>query len=266
VPWAGRTVRAESAPWVGCGSSTKEGFIIAADPPSTGHTVSSATCRAPVITRTRRTIVFRAFLMPRHSPSVPVENLALRNPDAPAPEEVEVDRGPSKSQKKRDMTALQKLGEELVEYTSERLEKVELSDDLRQAIDDARTIRDHEGRRRQMQYIGRLMRDVDVAPIRAAIDAWAGASREEAAALHALERWRERLLEDDAALTAFATEHTAALSPDTLQRLRNAIRMARKERAESRPPKHFRELFKLIRGAVDADLPPTSATGEDDAR
>ncbi|MEO8937663.1 MAG: ribosome biogenesis factor YjgA [Burkholderiaceae bacterium] len=198
--------------------------------------------------------------MPRHSPSVPVENLALRDPNAVATEDDEVDARPSKSQKKRDMTALQKLGEELVGYTSDRLEKVEMPDDLRQAVDEARNIRDHEGRRRQMQYIGRLMRDVDTAPIRAAIEAWAGASREEAAALHGLERWRERLLEDDAALTAFATEHTAALSPDTLQRLRNAIRMARKERSESRPPKHFRELFRLIRAAV-GDEPAALVSG-----
>ena len=189
--------------------------------------------------------------MPRHSPSVPVENLALRNPDDPAIDEGPIYTKPSKSQLKRDMTALQKLGEELVGYPAERLERVELPDDLRRALDEARSIHDHEGRRRQMQYIGRLMRDVDVAPIRAAIDAFAGASRADAAALHALERWRERLLEDDAALTAFAGEHTAALAPDTLQRLRNAIRMARKERSEGRPPKHFRELFKLLRNVVD---------------
>ncbi len=196
--------------------------------------------------------------MPRHSPSVPVENLALRIEGEPRPEDVETYTKPSKSQKKRDMTALQKLGEELVEYSADRLEKVEMPDDLRRAIDEVRSIRDHEGRRRQMQYIGRLMRDVDIAPIKAAIDAWAGASREEAAALHALERWRERLLEDDDALTAFATEHTAALSPDLLQRLRTAIRMARKERSEAKPPKHYRELFRLIRTAI-GDEPPAQA-------
>ncbi len=208
--------------------------------------------------------------MPRHSPSVPVENLALRNPDEPAIDEGPLYTKPSKSQLKRDMTALQKLGEELVGYTSERLEKVELPDDLRQAIDDARKIRDHEGRRRQMQYIGRLMRDVDVDPIRAAIEAFDGASREEAAALHALEGWRERLIDDDAALTAFAVEHTAALSPDTLQRLRNTIRMARKERAEAKPPKHFRELFRLVRSVVEGESGPQEGANaeaqDDDAR
>ena len=183
-------------------------------------------------------------------------------PTAPVPiehgaDDPERDGRPSKSQKKRDMTALQKLGETLVEQPADRLDKVELPDDLRRAIDEARSIRDHEGRRRQMQYIGRLMRDVDVAPIRSAIEAWAGASRDEAAALHALERWRERLFADDAALTDFAAAHTAALSPDTLQRLRTTIRMARKERADHaikpRPPKHYRELFKLVRAVVGGD-------------
>jgi ribosome-associated protein len=163
------------------------------------------------------------------------------------------DAKPSKSQKKRDMTALQKLGEELVTHAPERLARVEMPDGLRRAVDEARSIRDHEGRRRQMQYIGRLMRDVDVAPIRAAIDAWAGASRAEAAALHELERWRERLIEDDEALTAFAAEHTAALAPDTLQSLRATIRASRKEHADGRPPKHYRELFRLIRGIVGGD-------------
>ena len=189
--------------------------------------------------------------MPRHSPSVPVENLALRIDGERPVEEPEEYTKPSKSQLKRDMTALQKLGEVLVEQPSDRLDKIGLPEDLRRAIDEARGIRDHEGRRRQMQYIGRLMRDVEVAPIKAAIDAWAGASRDEAAALHALERWRDRLLEDDDALTAFAGEYTAALNPDVLQRLRTSIRMARKERAEARPPKHFRELFRLIRDAID---------------
>ena len=192
--------------------------------------------------------------MPRHSPSEPVENLALRVPgEAPFDDEPEADARPSKSQQKRDMTALQKLGEELVGYPAERLERIDLPDDLRSAVDEARRIRDHEGRRRQMQYIGRLMRDVDAAPIRAAIEAFEGVSRENAAALHELERWRERLIDDDAALTEFAAEHTAALSPATLQQLRNAIRMSRKEKSEGRPPKHFRELFRLVRTVIGDD-------------
>jgi ribosome-associated protein len=160
---------------------------------------------------------------------------------------------PSKSQAKRDMTALQKLGVELVDQTPERLARVDIPDNLRGAIEHARSIRDHEGRRRQLQYIGRLMRDVDPEPIRAALAAWSRQSRAEAAALHALEAWRDRLLEDDEALTAFASEHTAALAPDTLQRLRQAVRGSRKERAEGKSPHHYRELFRLIRAITERD-------------
>jgi ribosome-associated protein len=160
---------------------------------------------------------------------------------------------PSKSQQKRDMTALQKLGEELVEQSAERLDRVDMPEGLRTAIDDARRIHDHEGRRRQMQYIGRLMRDVDPAPIRAALDAWAGASRAETNLLHELERWRERLLEDEEALAGFATEYPAALNPATLQRLRAAVRATKKERADNRPPKNYRELFRLVRAVVVGD-------------
>lgn len=158
---------------------------------------------------------------------------------------------PSKSQKKRDVTALQKLGEELVMQSEERLLRVAMSESLRAAIADAQRITNHEGRRRQMQYIGKLMRDVDIEPIRAALAGWAGAKGAETAALHALERWRERLLDDDAALTEFATAHTAALNPATMQRLRNAIRMTKKERAENKPPKYFRELFQLLKEIVE---------------
>ena len=154
---------------------------------------------------------------------------------------------------KRDMTALQKLGEELVAHTAERLERVEMPDGLRTAIDDARRITDHEGRRRQMQYIGRLMRDVDPAPIRAALDAWTGASRAETALLHDLERWRENLLIDDDALMRFASEHTAVLNPSTMQQLRATIRAAKKERADQRPPKNYRELFRMVREIVAGD-------------
>lgn len=188
------------------------------------------------------------------SPSRPPSG-PFADPHGPPPADDPPDAraGPSKSQKKRDMVALQKLGERLVEQPPDRLDRVEMPDTLRRAIDEARSIRDHEGRRRQMQYIGRLMRDVDAEPIRAALDAWAGASRADAAALHGLERWRDRLIADDDALTAFAAEHTAALAPSTLQRLRVAIRMSRKERDEGRPPRHFRELFRLIRAIVDGE-------------
>lgn len=161
--------------------------------------------------------------------------------------------GPSKSQKKRDMTALQKLGEELVAQPRDRLLRVPMPDNLLDAIKEAQDIRDHEGKRRQLQYVGKLMRSVDPEPIRAALDAWKGSSKAETAALHALERWRERLLADDEALQKLTAQHTAALNPDTLRELRTAIRMARKEQKDGKPPKHFRELFQILKTIIQDD-------------
>jgi ribosome-associated protein len=155
---------------------------------------------------------------------------------------------PSKTRRKKDMHALQALGETLVELSSAQLAEVEMPDDLRDAVLEARRINGHEGRRRQLQYIGRLMRDVDPAPIRAKLDEWRGQSREATAHMHAIERWRDRLIENDAALTDFANEHPGA----DLQALRAMIRETRRERAAERPPKHFRELYRLLRDAMQA--------------
>jgi len=165
---------------------------------------------------------------------------------------------PSKSQRKRDMTALQKLGEELVDQPRDRLERVTMPDSLRDAIYQAQRINSHEGRRRQLQFIGKLMRDVETEPIRQALDAWNGASGAETALLHSLERWRNRLLEDDRALDVLSAHHSAALNPVTMQQLRTHIRQARREQAEGRPPKHYRELFQVLKAIIaDASFRPS---------
>lgn len=158
------------------------------------------------------------------------------------------DEKPSKTRRKKDMHELQALGEALVELSAERLGAVDIPADLRDAVTEARRITKHEARRRQMQYIGRLMRDVDPAPIRAKLDEWNGQSRDATAALHRVERWRERLLADDDALTEFARAYPGA----ALQPLRACLREARKEREAQKPPRHFRELFHLIK-SIDAD-------------
>lgn len=155
------------------------------------------------------------------------------------------DETPSKTRKKAQMHALQKLGVELVELSKERLASMQLPETLVEAIRDAQRITAHEGRRRQMQYIGRLMRDIDPAPIQERLDAWRGQSKAEIARQHGMERLRDKLIADDAALTEFAQKH-----PDVdLQALRNLIRNARKEATEGRPPKSYREIFKVIRDA-----------------
>ena len=112
---------------------------------------------------------------------------------------------PSKSQRKRDMQALQDMGAELVELSPERLARIDMPDALRGAIREAQRLTRHEARRRQLQYIGRLMRDADPAPIREALDAVKGVSAIENARQHRLEKLRERLLEDEAVLTEIGT-------------------------------------------------------------
>ena len=151
----------------------------------------------------------------------------------------------SKTKKKAQSHALQKLGAELVDLSKERLAAMDIPESLREAIREAQRITAHEGRRRQMQYIGRLMRDIDPAPIQERLDAWNGQSKAEVARQHGMERMREKLIADDTALTEFAAKHPGV----DIQLLRNLIRNARKETAEGRPPKAFREIFKIIRDA-----------------
>ncbi len=150
---------------------------------------------------------------------------------------------PSKSQRKRDMQALQDMGAELVELSPERLARIDMPDALRGAIREAQRLTRHEARRRQMQYIGRLMRDADPAPIREALDAVKGVSAIENARQHRLEKLRERLLEDEAVLTEIGAAHPGA----DITRLRQLRRNALKDRDEGRPPRAFRELFRLLR-------------------
>ncbi|HTY02338.1 MAG TPA: ribosome biogenesis factor YjgA [Rhodocyclaceae bacterium] len=153
------------------------------------------------------------------------------------------DERPSKSQAKRDMDALQALGARLVAISAERLAKIDMPDDLRDAVRDAQRFTKHEARRRQLQYIGRLMRGLDPAPIQAAIDEIDGVSAAANARQHALERLRERLLEDESALDEIARRTTGA----DFQRLRQLRRNALKERAEQKPPRAYRELFRVLR-------------------
>lgn len=144
------------------------------------------------------------------------------------------------------MHALQKLGAALVELSAAHLAHMALPEDLARAVHEARRIRSHEARRRQLQLIGRLMRALDAAPIRAQLAAVEGGSAAERARHQRLEHWRARLMEDDDALTEFAGTHRVA----DLQNLRALLRNARKEQKEGRPPRAYRELFRVIREAA----------------
>jgi ribosome-associated protein len=152
----------------------------------------------------------------------------------------EYDR-PSKSELKRQSDALQKLGEQLIEAPRDRVKRVPMPDNLRDAILMCQTITNHEGKRRQVQFVGKLMRSLDeeeVGVIQRTIESWKGTSKAEAAALHALERRRDKLLADDKALTQLLEEHP---------QLRTLIRNARKEQAENKPPKAYREIFQILK-------------------
>jgi ribosome-associated protein len=153
---------------------------------------------------------------------------------------------PSKSELKRQMTALQKLGEELVAEPRDRVKRVPMPEDVRDAILECQQIKDHEGRRRQMQYVGKKMRTLEpdeIAAIQKMLDSWKGASKSETAALHAVERKRDKLLADDKALTQLLAEHPQLEA----QHLRTLIRNARKEQAENKPPKAYREIFQILK-------------------
>jgi ribosome-associated protein len=149
----------------------------------------------------------------------------------------------SKTRRKREMHALQAIGEELVGLSENRLARLELPDSLRAAILDARRISQRGAQRRQMQYIGRLMRDVDAGDIQRQLDAIRAGSAKEVAFLHRAERWRERLLSDDTAVAAFVDEFSAV----DVQKLRTILRNAKREAAAEKPPRYYRELFREIR-------------------
>ncbi|HJV85548.1 MAG TPA: ribosome biogenesis factor YjgA [Noviherbaspirillum sp.] len=163
---------------------------------------------------------------------------------------------PSKSQLKREMTALQELGEELVAQPKDRVMRVPMPEDVREAILDCQKIKDHEGRRRQLQFVGKKMRSLEeeeVAAIQRVLDGWKGASRSETAAMHALERQREKLLADDQALTELKAQHPEV----DVQQLRALIRNARKEQAENKPPKAYREIFQILKQLQPQPATPT---------
>ena len=155
--------------------------------------------------------------------------------------------GPSKSQQKRDVEALQALGEELVKLPDSQFKRIELPDDLRTAVAACRKITQNGALRRQKQYIGKLMRRIDPAPLQAQLDVFNGVSAEANVKLHQAEKWRDKLIADNEALTPFLNSHPGA----DATHLRQLIRNARDEAARSKPPKAFREIFRVIREAIE---------------
>jgi ribosome-associated protein len=162
---------------------------------------------------------------------------------------------PSKTQRKKTMLELQELGEELASLSQEQLEKIALPEILLDALLQAKRITKHEARRRQGQYIGRLMRDVEAGEIRAYLERIRGKSAALTAYHHRLERWRDELIADDAVLESFTVEHPGC----DIQHLRQLVRNARKERDEHKPPRAFRQLFQVLKEQVPAPVVPTNS-------
>ena len=150
----------------------------------------------------------------------------------------------SKSQRKRDMHALQALGQQLVELPKEQFEKITLEENLYDAIVDARNIRQHGARKRQLQYIGKIMRNIDAGPIQEQLNTIEGHSSQATQALHYIERWRDRLLEEgDHALEELVKQYQQA----DRQYLRQLLRNAQKEMLANKAPKSARALFRYLR-------------------
>lgn len=178
------------------------------------------------------------------------ESLPVRLIDPDAEPEFDPDDvydGPSKSQKKREVEALQDLGTELVKLPDAQFKRIELPEDLRAAVAECRRITQNSALRRQRQYIGKLMRSIDPAPIQAQLDAFRGVSAAENAKLHQAEKWREKLIADNEALTRFLDTYPHV----DVTHLRHLIRNTRDEAARNKPPKAFRELYRAIRAAME---------------
>ena len=173
------------------------------------------------------------------------------DPFSPSDDAVDPDERPSKTQRKKESHALQDLGEALVALPESRVKDLAIAENLRDAVHEYRRTRTHEGKRRQMQYIGKLMRGTDTGPIRQAVlDMQLGRAKD-ALSLHESERWRAELVASDDAVTGFLQEF-----PGTdAQQLRSLIRSARKDAAlqpEQRSGRAFREVFQFIKQSREA--------------
>jgi ribosome-associated protein len=165
--------------------------------------------------------------------------------------------GPSKSQLKRDMHALVDLGRELVDLSPERLKQLPLAERLYDAIRLAQRTTSREGLRRQIHYVGKLMRDAPADEIRTLLDTWKNGSRDQTRAMHRLEALRDRLLKEDSALTNLLQKYPHA----DIQHIRTLIREGRKEataneslrQGQEPQRKHYRALFQALKTLQDPD-------------
>ena len=150
---------------------------------------------------------------------------------------------PSKTKLKAEADAQQALGVKLSELPKDKLQKLNLPEDVLAAVLETKKITANGAIRRQKQYLGRLMREIDTAPILDQLARWDGKHTAENAYFHGLERWRDRLISDVNAVSEFISQYPLV----DIQQLRTLVRNAQKELAANKPPKSSREIFKLIR-------------------
>jgi len=163
----------------------------------------------------------------------------------------------SKTRRKKEMRQLQDVGAALVKLSREQLARIDMPEILREAVIACQSITKHEARRRQMQYIGKIMRDVDAGPIADHLAALESPSRKQTALFHVAEKWRDELLADPAAMARFEREFPHADN----HRVRTLLEASRAERAAHRAPKHVRELFHAVNTAVQNAAKPGSDPG-----
>lgn len=152
----------------------------------------------------------------------------------------------SKTRQKRRMTELQDVGAELVKLSGEQLARIRMPEELREAIEECRGYTRHEAIRRQLQYIGKIMRGIDSAPVAEQLAALRAPSKRQTALFHLAEKWRDELLADAGALERFAREFPRA----DAARLRTLLDGAHAERAARKPARHARELFHAVNDVV----------------
>ena len=165
----------------------------------------------------------------------------------------------SKTQMKKQMNDLQALGMELTKLSSDTLKKIGLDEELFEAIATYKKITSNSALKRQAQFIGRLMRDTDPAPIEAYLAKLRGDNAAHNAFLQRVEQARTRLLVDDGAITQFMADFPQA----DAGKLRTLIRNTKKEQEQNKPPKNFRALFQEIKAVMEAGQSDASEEGQD---
>lgn len=172
--------------------------------------------------------------------------------------DLEADQPISKTKLKAEADAAQTIGKKLIDLSKDRLIKLELPEALFDAVMEAKRLTANGAIRRQLQYLGRLMRDIDSAPIVEQLQAWEGKNVQENARFHTMERWRTRLIAEPNTLQEFLKAFPQA----DIQLLRTLIRNAQREEAALKPLKSSRELFKLIRALLENDIEQDFESGD----